>query len=119
MGRFFQHVFIRPEGNFYEFTLHHALSNFLIFFSYMMNFWMIGMFLLLIHDISDFFLIIPRAYRDYKAIYKPFLQLQYVIMTVTWISCRIFILSYCAVYTSIKDLYIVALYPETVDPIII
>jgi hypothetical protein len=116
LGRFFQHVFIRPEGNFYEYTLHHALSTFLIFFSYMMNFWMIGIFLLMIHDASDFFLIIPRAYRDYKNIYKPFLQLQYVVMAVTWISCRIFMLSYCAVFTAVKNLYYVAYHPEIFEP---
>ncbi len=119
LGRFFQHVFIRPEGNFYEYTLHHALSTFLIFFSYMMNFWMIGIFLLMIHDVSDFFLIIPRAYRDYKNINKPFLQLQYVVMAVTWISCRIFMLSYCAVFTAVKNLYYVAYHPEIFEPVFI
>lgn len=116
-GRFFQHVFIRPEGNFYEYTLHHALSMFLIFFSYMMNFWMIGIFLLMIHDVSDVFLIVPRAYRDCKVIYKPLLQIQYVVMAVTWIGCRIFMLSYCAVYTAIKNLYVATYYPERFHPI--
>lgn len=76
-----------------------------------MNFWMIGIFLLMIHDISDFFLIIPRAYRDCKVIIKPLLQLQYVVMITTWIGCRIFLLSYCAVYTALKNLYFVIYYP--------
>jgi hypothetical protein len=119
LGRLFQHVFIRPEGSFYEYTLHHALSTFLIFFSFMMNFWITGIFILFIHDLSDAFLIIPRAYRDYKKINKPFLILQYVVMVVSWISCRIFMLSYCAVYTSIRNLYTVAYHPEMLDPNII
>jgi hypothetical protein len=118
-GRFFQHVFIRPEGNFYEYTLHHAISMFLIFFSYLMNFWMIGIFILVIHDSSDFFLIIPRAYRDCKTINKTFLKLQYLVMTVTWIGCRIFLLSYCAVYTAIKSLYQIAMDSSNFDDIFI
>ena len=85
----------------------------------MMNFWIVGIFILMIHDVSDFFLIIPRAYRDCKVIYKPFLKLQYLVMATTWIGCRIFLLSYCAVYTSIKNLYQVAMNPSMFDNIFI
>ena len=62
-SRFFGHVFIRPEGNFFEYALHHGLSIFLIVFSYLTNLWYIGIFVLLIHDYSDFALIIARAYK--------------------------------------------------------
>lgn len=72
---------------------------------------MIGIFLLMIHDISDVSLIIPRAYRDCKVIYKPLLIIQYAVMLITWIGTRIFILSYCAVYTAIKKLYVATYYP--------
>jgi hypothetical protein len=118
-GRFFMHVFIRPEGNFYEYTLHHAISTFLIFFSYMMNFRMIGIFLLMIHDISDVLLILPRTYRDYRAFNKTILLFLIFLMAVTWIPCRIFILSYCAVLTSLKNLYVIIFYPKQFDPIIV
>ncbi len=84
-----------------------------------MNFWLIGIFILFIHDFSDTFLIIPRAYRDYKAINKPFLQFQYVLLVTSWISCRIFMLSYCAVYTSIKNLYYIAYNPEIVGETVV
>ena len=92
---------------------------FLIFFSYMMNFWLIGIFLLMIHDISDIFLIFPRAYRDCRTIYKPLLQLMYFLMTFTWIGCRIFMLSYCGVYMAIKGLIEVAYNPSMFDPIVL
>lgn len=82
-----------------------------------MNFWLVGIFILFIHDLSDAFLIIPRAYRDCKVIKKPILLTQYVLMVVSWISCRIFMLSYCAVYTAIKNLYYIAYHPEILDPI--
>lgn len=56
------HMFVRAEGNYYEYALHHMLSLSLIFFSYMMNFWMAGVMVLFLHDISDVFLIMIRAY---------------------------------------------------------
>lgn len=63
LARFFMHIFIRSEGSYYEYVLHHSLSTFLIFFSYTMNMWMIGIFVLFVHDISDVFLALARAYR--------------------------------------------------------
>lgn len=62
-SRLFSHVFIRQEGNYYEYILHHSLSTFLIFFSYLTNQWLIGIMVLLCHDISDLFLIIARGYK--------------------------------------------------------
>lgn len=64
-SRFFTHVFIRPEGNYYEIALHHGLSVFLIAFSYLTNLWFIGIFVLVLHDFSDFWLIFSRAYKVY------------------------------------------------------
>ena len=66
LGRFIAHVFIRAEGSYYEYLLHHALSLYLIIFSYCINFWYIGIFVLIIHDYTDFALILGRAYRDYR-----------------------------------------------------
>lgn len=66
-------MFIYQEGNYYEYVLHHALSNFLIIFSYLSNQWFIGIMVLFCHDISDFFLIFARAYRVFL---KLFLGLQ-------------------------------------------
>lgn len=81
----------------------------------MCNFWLVGLFLLMIHDVSDAFLIIPRLYRDYKNVNKFFLQLQYIAMAVTWLSCRIWMLSYCAVYTAIKNLLFATFNPDYFD----
>ncbi len=87
LSRFFSHCFIKQEGNFYEYALHHGLSTFLIIFSYLMNMWLIGIFILVIHDLSDLFLILARAYRVHiylfriiettaKNFYKLFMFLQ-------------------------------------------
>lgn len=40
--------------------LHHFLSIFLIFFAYSLNFWTIGIFIILIHDFSDLFNSVAR-----------------------------------------------------------
>lgn len=62
-SRLFSHMFIRQEGNYYEYVLHHSLSTFLILFSYLTNQWLVGIMVLLCHDASDFFLILGRGYR--------------------------------------------------------
>ena len=56
------HLFIRPEGNYYEYALHHGITTFLIVFSYLMNFWTAGVFILMIHDLSDASLALARLY---------------------------------------------------------
>jgi hypothetical protein len=61
-ARGFGHIFLKSEGNFFEYALHHGLAIFLIVFSYTMNMWLIGIWVLLIHDISDFWLILGRGY---------------------------------------------------------
>ena len=63
LSRTISHLFIRAEGNYYEYALHHALSIFLITFSYSMDQWLIGSFVLLIHDFTDLTLICSRAYK--------------------------------------------------------
>ena len=82
MSRFFSHVFIRPEGNFFEYALHHCLSLFLIMFSYLTNQWVIGVFVLLLHDYSDFALIIARMYK----VRLPRLRTTATTLSVCWIS---------------------------------
>lgn len=63
ISRLIIHSFIRKQGNYYEFTLHHGLSVALIVFSYLTNLWLPGMFVLFTHDASDAFLLIARFYK--------------------------------------------------------
>jgi hypothetical protein len=66
LSRFYTHSFIRPEGNYYEFAFHHGLSTFLIIFSYLTNQWLVGIFVLLVHDFCDFGYTAARVYKvDY------------------------------------------------------
>ena len=100
LSRFFGHLFIRPEGNFYEYTLHHSLSVFLIFMSYCANMWVPGIFILILHDYSDFALILTRAYKDYRHRRQWLLTILYVHATGGWLILRVFIFFYCCVYAT-------------------
>ncbi len=62
-ARLILHLFIKAEGSYFEFGLHHSLSVFLIMFSYLTNMWLVGVLVLVIHDSSDFTLILARFYR--------------------------------------------------------
>jgi hypothetical protein len=62
LNRLITHAFIRTEGTFYEYLLHHGLATFLIIFSYLMNYWLIGIFIIFIHDLSDFAVGAGRLY---------------------------------------------------------
>lgn len=99
VSRFFSHVFIRPEGNFYEYALHHALSAYLIFFSYLGNMWLIGIMVLFLHDTTDFLLIICRSYRDYKHRKEWVASVMEFACFPFWPSGRIFFFSACCVYS--------------------
>lgn len=108
LSRMLSHMFLHQEGNYYEYILHHALSIFLIGFSFLMNMWLIGILVLLIHDLSDFFLISARAYRvivllmqDYRHYSKNFLKVIYVLAVAAWIGCRLVIFNICCVYSGL------------------
>lgn len=76
-----------------------------------MNFWMVGIFILFIHDISDCLFTVGRAYKDCRVINKLLLTIIIGSAVVNWIFCRIFLLSYCALFPTIKNVYTVTYYP--------
>ena len=110
LSRFFGHVFVRPEGNFYEYVLHHSLSAFLIVFSYCMDMWTIGTFVLVLHDWTDFCLILVRAYKDYRHRSSLLLGALYVNATCNWILFRNFVFCYCCVYPAFYQCFIMETY---------
>lgn len=61
-NHFITHIFIKPVGNYYEYTLHHGVTTFLILFSYLTNTWLIGLMIMMMHDISDAWLSFARLY---------------------------------------------------------
>lgn len=104
-SRFFGHVFIRPEGNFFEYALHHSLSVFLILFSYLSNYWWVGLTVLILHDYSDFALILARMYRDYRNMSKKVLDFIYVHGFIAWIGCRIVLFNYICIAPALNSLF--------------
>lgn len=99
-GRFFIHAFIKPEGSYYEYLLHHTLATFLILFSYTMDMWVIGIFVLWVHDFSDIALAVCRGYRECKVVIRELQLTSYGVGMVIWIGLRILIFSYCCVFAS-------------------
>lgn len=61
-ARLLLHTFVTSEGNYYSFTLHHIVSIFLIFEAYCLNFWALGMLVLVLHDVGDLMNSIVRFY---------------------------------------------------------
>lgn len=92
------HIFIKSEGNYFEYALHHGITTFLILFSYLMNFWTAGLFILMIHDQSDAALALARLYGDYKHKRAWGVHIIYLYTVISWIGCRIIIHSSCCVY---------------------
>jgi hypothetical protein len=71
-----------------------------------MDFWLVGTFVLIIHDFTDFTLILGRAYKvqiyltkDFR--YKNNYLLGFIsgIAFINWVVCRIFIFTYCCIYS--------------------
>lgn len=99
-GRFFIHAFIKPEGSYYEYLLHHTLATFLIVFSYTMDMWIIGIFVLWVHDFSDIALAVCRGYRECKVVNRQLQLAFYGVGMVIWVGLRIIVFSYCCVFGS-------------------
>ncbi len=72
-----------------------------------------------IHDASDIVLILCRAYRDCRKIYKPLLTVMDVIGGLVWVVCRIFLLTYCCVYSSFMSARKFTTEPESFSPFLI
>lgn len=63
LNHLMSHAFLqKTQSKYYEYVLHHGISTFLIAFSYLMNQWVVGLMILLIHDASDTFLVMRRFY---------------------------------------------------------
>jgi len=85
MSRLVIHSFFRTEGNYYEMALHHILSVVLILISYLTNFWLVGMFVLLTHDASDALLLIARFYKVMSQYYFSNINFQNRGVLVFWV----------------------------------
>lgn len=63
-----------------------------------MDMWVIGIFVLFVHDASDVFLALGRSYNDYKYKNEILLHIFYFLGFVAWLGFRVLIFSYCCVY---------------------
>ena len=91
------------SSKFYEYCLHHGMAVFLIFYSYMLNLWLVGTMVLIFHDFSDSVLIIGRFYMDMKDNNKAVLSMLYVIGFLTWVSCRLVMFPGCCILPALES----------------
>ncbi|KAL4491955.1 hypothetical protein ABPG72_008376 [Tetrahymena utriculariae] len=93
----YQLVAKRQDPKFYEYSLHHLLAIFLIWFSYMMNFLIVGTIVLILHDPCDVFLVSARAYNDLKCRVMAFNAVLVCISYPLWLYTRNFIFPQCVI----------------------
>ena len=91
------------DPKFYEYALHHGLALFLLWFSYMMNFIVVGVIVLLIHDPSDVFLIAARAYTDIKNRNVIVNVLIYAATYPVWVYTRNMVFPVCVLGSAISE----------------
>ena len=96
------HVFLRlNEPKYYEVLLHHGVSVFLIFFSYLSNSVAVGSMVLFTHDPGDIFLDLSRVYNDYKGAKKSIVIGIFLIFVVQWIFLRLYVFPWCIIRATI------------------
>lgn len=92
----YQAFFNLEDKTYFEYTLHHFLTMFLIAFSYLIHALKMGSFIMLIHDISDVTFLISRIYYDFKG-KKMALMIPFNVISLGgWIYARLYVLPACA-----------------------
>ena len=95
----YQAICKRDSKTFYEYTLHHFLTTFLIGFSYSIHALKMGSFIMLFHDASDVLFLLSRIYYELKG-KKIWLMVPFNIMSIVgWVYCRLYVLPMCALRT--------------------
>ncbi|CAD8188384.1 unnamed protein product [Paramecium octaurelia] len=78
------------ELKYWEYLLHHSLAVSLLYFSTMYNCESIGIVVLILHDISDIFLALGRAYADLGKT-KILVYLGFSSIQVSWLYTRVYV----------------------------
>jgi|JI102314A1RNA_FD_contig_31_341596_length_535_multi_1_in_0_out_0_1 cellulose synthase/poly-beta-1,6-N-acetylglucosamine synthase-like glycosyltransferase len=63
-----------------------------------MDMWVIGIFVVVLHDLSDAFLASCRMHREYKKPIQFLLNINYVLMVLSWIGLRVIAFGYSCVW---------------------
>jgi len=85
----------KTERKFYEYLLHHFVAATLILFSMMCNEIAAGTMILIIHDLSDIFIALGRAFIETKYESKKKTAAIFIIMTTIWVYMRILVFPFC------------------------
>ena len=97
-------VIARKEPKFYEMFLHHYVAFWLIFYSYLLNYTLMGGIVLITHDIGDIFLTFGRAYDSFKNKIKSIWFANYILILASWIYTRLYVFPKCLIWNCWKHL---------------
>jgi ceramide synthetase len=102
-----KHTFFKSDAKYFEFVLHHSLAVLLIVFSYMTNYWLAGIMVMLVHDFSDALVKVARFYIDYRYKNEIVLKLIFVVAIAVWILLRIVVYTSCCLIPCFQALNII------------
>jgi len=98
----YDHIFFRnKEPKFFELLFHHAMSVFLISFSYMGNLVPVGIMTLFTHDPGDVLLDISRVFNDWHPRPSNLLDISYVLFVISWMFLRLGVFPGCVVKAAV------------------
>ncbi|KAL4502232.1 hypothetical protein ABPG72_000467 [Tetrahymena utriculariae] len=88
---------------YYEWLLHHGIALILLFYSYMFNFLIVGLYVLFLHNISDLGLVIARTYTILKWKKAFVTYILYIIEYFVWVYARNYIFPFQIIYYAIYE----------------
>jgi hypothetical protein len=95
-------AFKRGDSKFWEMFLHHGMSVFLIWFSYMSGEIAVGILVLFVHDPADIILDSGRLYNDLKVRKTAGVVIFYLSLLFVWIYTRLYAFPFCIIGEAVK-----------------
>lgn len=111
--KLFHHIFVNLyESKYYEFLLHHGLAFLLMIFGYTTNLWTMASCTLLLHDVSDVFLLAVRLMADYRHRNKNMTYVLFGVNCMVWFYSRTVYLPICIIRPLAKTALSIHLSPR-------
>ena len=86
------HIFQTPKYDFWEMVLHHVITAFLLFTSYMNGLWIVGAHVLPVMDFEDIWVGLIRTFMDFWSSFKTVMI--YLVILTSWVYFRFIVFTY-------------------------
>ncbi|VWU49700.1 translocation associated membrane protein, putative [Hepatocystis sp. ex Piliocolobus tephrosceles] len=101
--------FEKKRKDYYVFVTHHISTISLLTYSHMLNFWRVGLVILLVHDVVDILLYLSKAIVYSKSQYKFYLNISYTCFVLSYFFFRIILYSFYVVMP-LSDIHEIRIY---------